>query len=111
MMFEYFKTCADGVNGLVLSEPNLDSFGSTAVRVASRQAQLKLAWSGEQERLSLHITHGPDDAPCSAGWLELASASCPEGKLAEAINEAGDFSDSIVYGFELMFHNSSQGGA
>ena len=111
MMFDCFRRFAECANGLVLSEPNVDSFGSTAVRAANQQAQLKLVWNGRDEQLSLHITHGPSDTSQSAGWLELDSAFCPEGRIAAAIDEAPDFSDSIAYGFDLLFPGSAERGA
>jgi hypothetical protein len=111
MMFDCFRRFAESANGVVLSEPNVDSFGSTAVRVANQQAQLKLVWSGQDEQLSLHITHGPSGVAQSVGWLELDSALCPEGRIATESDEAPSFSESIAYGFELLFPGSAERGA
>ena len=108
MMFDCFRRFADGANGLVLSEPHVDSFGSTVVRVINQHAQLKLVWSGKDEQLSLQITHGPSEVMQSAGWLELDSALCPDGRIAVVDDEAPDFSDSSAYGFELLFPGSTE---
>lgn len=69
--------------------------------VSRDDATLRLVWDGEEQHLSLEISHGPPSGP-QAGWLQLFTATLPDGEFAPANETNDELLDAIEHGFELM---------
>lgn len=101
-----FRELAEAKGLDVRHEPSrTGATGSTAwLRIGN--AQLRLAWGGEEEFLLLQISHGPPDGPQS-GWLELFRSKCTRGSFPDADLPEVSFSSSVQYGLELMLPRMS----
>jgi hypothetical protein len=104
--FDVFRRHAAQSVGAVAEASYPEAFVGRVVTVTQPGAALRLVWDGKDERLSLEITHGPDENDLS--WLDLFSASCPKGVLT-ALEPGFDFGSAVEYGFVLLTPTSKKG--